>query len=601
MAKEELTRAEVEDKYKWDIECIYKNKDDFYKDLDILKENIKKIGAFKGKINNNETTLYEFLTLETKINNLIDNLYTYASCNSDSDVSIVENKKLQNEVLAVYSNYGEVTSFVMPELMKTPYSKIKEYIKKNKKLETYKYPLKEIYRYQKYILNDDEEKLLSYISDLQSKFENNFTITLNSIIDFGTIKDEEGKEVKLSLNNYSKYIKSKDRKVRKEAFTRRGEALKKYVSTLSTDYEGLVKSDTMLAKARGYSSSLEMHLFDDEVTEKLYNTLLDTSKKNINVLHKFYKMKKEILGYDKIYPYDLGVSLSDKSDKKYTPEEAQDIIIKALSPLGDSYVNVLKEAFENRWIDFMPNKNKRAMFYETMAKKGHPLILANYNNDFESISAIAHELGHAVHSFFSSKSMPEHLSNYSIFVAEVASLTNEMILSNYIVNTSIDKEEKLKAIENILNTYASNFFGTLSEGAVFEKIAHERIFNGEALNEDDFNDIFMGLIKDAYGNVVENTEYSKYNWSRIPHFYTPFYYYKYAIGVSCACFVAKKIINGDKEYLNKYFEFLKLGGSMSPLDELKVLDIDLTDTKVIEEGIKYFSELIDQFTEIYNS
>lgn len=601
MAKEELKRSEVEEKYKWDLSCIYKNNDEFYKDLDILKKLIKEIENFKGKINENENTLYEFLTLETKISNLIDNLYTYATCNSDCDVSNSENKKLQSEVLAVYSMYGEISSFVSPELMKTPYEKVKEYISKNDKLKEYEYPLKDIYRYQKYILSDNEEKLLSYISDLQSKNEDNFSVTLNSIIDFGTIKDEDNNNVKLSLNNYAKYIKSKDRNVRKQAFEKRGEALEKYVPTLAIDYESLVKADALIAKSRDYSSSLQMHLFDDEVDTKLYDKLLEIAKNSLSVLHKYFKMRKDVLGYDKLYPYDLGVSLIKGDKKEYSIEEAKEIIINALKPLGEEYNGILKEAFKDRWVDFMPNKDKKAMFYETMAKKGHPLVFANYNDDFESISGVAHELGHAVHSYYSAKNNPSHLSSCSILVAEVASLTNEMILSNYIVKTSDNKEEKLRAIENILNIYSSNFFGTLSEGAVFEKIVHERIYNDETLNEDDFNDIFEKLLKEYYGDEVENLKYSKYNWSRVPHFYTPFYYYKYSVGISGACFVAKKIIDGDKKYLDKYFNFLKLGGSKPPLEELKVLDIDLTDSKVIEEGIKYFSELIDQFIEIYNS
>ena len=601
MAKELIKRSEVEEKYKWDINTIYNSQKEFLNDLNKLKDLVNDIDKYKGHILDDENTLYEFMTYQSNVHELIDNLYTYANCKSDEDVSNKENQKLVSDVLSVYSLYGEKSSFIMPELMKTDYEIVKEYINKSEKLKTYAFDLKEVYRYQPHTLNANEEKLISYIEDLQSKYENNFSIALNTLADFGYIKDEDGNDVKLSLNNYAKYIKSKDRTVRKSAYLNRGKTLKNYCALLSTDYEGLVKADTMIAKAKGYDGSLDMHLFDDGVTRKLYDNLLKVSKDNIDVLHKYHQMKKDVLKLDELNPYDLSAPLCMDSNKKYDINDAKDVILKALSPLGKEYNKVLKSAFEERWIDYIPNENKRTGYYETMSKKGHPLILANYNNDFSSVSALAHELGHAIHSYYASKSQPKHLSSYPIFVAEVISLTNEMILSNYIVKTSNDKNEKLKAIENILEVFASNFYGTLSEGSIFEKEVHDRIYKGDSLTEPDFNNIFEDIITKHNGDVVKSDEYLKYNWCRIPHFYTPFYYYKYAIGVTGACFVARKIINNEQNYLEKYFNFLKLGGSKMPLDLLKELELDFTDEKVIEEGIKYFDELIDEFINIYNS
>ena len=601
MAKKELKRSDVKDEYKWDIECLYETKEDFYRDLDKLKKLINDIERYKGNITKDENSLYEFLKYENKVDSIIENLYTYAFCKSDEDVSNSDNQKLQSEVLALYSLYGDLSSFVFPELMKTDYETIKKYIYKNPKLKEYEFDLYQIYRYQKYTLSDNEEKLLSNINDLQTRYEKNFSIALNSLADFGYIKDEDNNEVKLSLNNYSKYIKSKNREVRKQAFENKGKTLKKYVNLLAVDYEGLVKSDAMIAKARGYKTSLQMHLYEDGVDEKLYDTLLNVSKNNLHVLHKYYKLIKDVLKLDSLKAYDLSAPLVDNYDKKYSIDDAKNIILNALSPLSDEYVSILKKAFKEKWIDFIPNENKRTGYYEIEAKKGHPLILANYNEDFSSVSALAHELGHAIHSYYSSKNQPSHLSQYPIFVAEVISLTNEMILSNYIVKTSKDKKEKLNAIANILDVFASNFYGTLSDGSIFEKIVHKKICDGQALTEIDFNEIFEKIVYEHNGDIVDKNDYLKYNWCRVPHFYTPFYYYKYAIGVCGACFVCKRIINNDKEYLKKYFEFLKLGGSKMPMDLLKTLDLDLTNTSVIEEGIKYFDELIDEFLSIYNS
>lgn len=596
----EQERNEIEEKFKWDLSFLYKDEKSFYDDLDELKKYVLDINLFKDKILENENTLYDFLELETKIDDLITNLYVYASSLSNEDVSNSKYQKMQMDILGVASLYSEVASFVMPEMLSNTYDKVDEFINKKDELKKYESTLKDIYRYKKYTLNNNEEKLMSYLSDLQSKFENNFSVTLNSIIDFGIIKDEDGNDVKLNLNNYVKYIRSTNRDVRKAAYLARGINLEKYLQTLAIDYEGYVKADVLSAKARNYESSLQKHLYADYVTPKLYDNLLKIANDKIDVLHKFYHMKKELLGYEELQPYDLSTPLSSKSNKKYSVEDAKKIILESLSLLGKEYNNVLKEAFDNRWIDFMPTKNKCSGYYETMAAKGNPIILANYTEDFDSVSALAHELGHAVHSYYSHKNQPSFLSSYSIFVAEVISLTNEILLSNYIVKNSNDKLEKLHAIENILNVFSNNFFGTLTEGSIFEKIVHERLYNGESLNEEDFNEIFDKILDKHYGNVVKKAKYDKYNWSMISHFYSPFYYYKYAIGISCACFVAKKIMDGEKDYLDKYFEFIKLGSSKTPLEELKVLDIDLTKEDVIIEAINYFDSLIDEFKKLYN-
>ena len=489
----------------------------------------------------------------------------------------------------------------MPELMKTDYKIIEKYIEENDKLKEFKFDLEVLYRYQKYTLSDKEEALLTKISEQDYKYENNFELLTNSLIDFGTIKDEDGNDVELTIGNYSKYIKSKDRRVRKDAFNARYSALEKYTNILAVNFEGHLKADSVVAKTKGFNSTLEMYLYSDGITEKVYNNLLDIADKNIKVLYKYQNLIKKISKIDDLQMYDLSVPLTEKSNKIYTPEDAENLICNALTVYGDEYSNILKNAFKERWIDFYTNKGKRAGYYENMGYGGHPVVFGNFTDDFMSVSAICHELGHAMNSYFSDKTQPAHLAHYRIIVAEVASLTNEMILSNYIVKNSKNKNEKLVAIENILDVFSNNFFGTLAEGSIFEKISHAKSDNNEALSDIDFNQIFDDITKKFYGPDVNRDGRIKYNWCRVPHFYSSFYYYKYSIGVSCACYCANKIINGDKEFLNKYLEFLKLGGSMMPLDELKTIGIDLEKPEVIEEAIKYFDNLIDEFETIYNS
>ena len=595
----EKTRNEIEEKYKWDLSTLYKNEEEFNKELLKAKELIEKVTEYKGKLTKTSDNLYNFLKLEEEITIYIENLYVYASCKYNEDVSVSENQQRQNKVLNLDTLYSEKSNFVMPELMKTDYKVIEKYINENDKLKEFKFDLEKIYRYQKHTLTDNEELLLSKINELSDKYKTNFGLLTNSLIDFGKIKDEDNNEVELTIGNYSKYIRSKDRRVRKEAFYTRYRALEKYCNILSVNYEGHLKADSINAKAKKYDSSLHMYLFPDGMTEKAYDNLLDIADKNIEVLYKYHKLIKKVSKIDDFKVYDLSVPLTKGSSKKYTPEDAKKIILEALSVYGDEYKTILKKAFDERWIDFYTNKGKRAGYYETMGFNTHPVVFGNFTDDFMSVSAICHELGHAMNSYFSDKNQPPHLSHYRIIVAEVASLTNEMVLSNYIVKNSKDKQEKLLAIENILEVFSNNFFGTLSEGSIFEKIVHKKIDNNETLSDLDFNKIFKDIASNYYGPDVELDDCIKYNWCRIPHFYTSFYYYKYSIGVACACYCANKIINGDNEFLEKYLKFLTLGDSMMPMDELKTIGIDLEKKEVIEDAIKYFDNLIDEFEKIY--
>lgn len=600
MVKEEKQRSEIEDKYKWDLTRMYKDENEFNLDCNNLIHLFEKLKEFKGIITKDSKTLYDYLKLEDQIDIIFTNLYVYASCKNDVDLTDKDSQKQYNKVLDLLSKYDDISSFTTPELLKTDYKVIKKYIKENDSLKEYAFDLEQIYRYQPYVLSENEEKLVSNLTELSLKFKNNFNIINNTLVDLGYIKDEDDNNVKLTNGNYSKYIKSNDRRVRKEAFEAKGKAYKKFSNLISTDYEAYIKACSMIAKAKKYSSSMNMYLFPDAVSKEAYDNLLKVSDDNLNVLHKYFKIRKDILKLDSLEPYDLSAPLVKNYNKVYKPKDAKELICKALSIYGEEYTNQIRNFFDNRNIDFYPNKGKRVGYYQNDSYKDI-LVFGNYNDDFSSVSSIAHELGHAMHSYYSKKSNKPHLSEYRILVAEIASLTNEILLSNYVINNSDDKELKLYALNNMIEVITDNFFGTLSLGSVFEKVVHEKVFNGEVLSEEDFNNIYGKIIKRHNGPLVNDSEYLKYNWCRIPHFYTPFYYYKYSIGVCGACYVAKKILSGDKEFLNKYLNFLKLGGSMMPLEELKTIGFDLSNTKVIEDGINYLNELIDEFKELYNS
>lgn len=599
MAKEKL-RIEIDNKYKWDLSAIYNDEDQFDKDCEYALKLIDETKSFKGHLTESSSVLYDYLTKDEELTTILNNLFLYASCKNDEDVSEKESQKRYSKVLEIYSTCNEKLSFVNPELLKTDYAVIRKFLTENASLNEYKIDLERIYRYQPYVLSEKEEKLLGNLSDIKTRFKNNFNIISNVLINLGYIRDEDGNKVKLTNGNFSKYIRSKDRNVRKQAHKNKGMAYKKYANLIATDYEGSIKTDSMISKARGYKSNIEMYLFEDGVTTEVYDNLLKVANDNLSTLHKYFDLKKDILKLDKLYPYDLSASMIDESKEKYSPSTARKTITEALSIYGDEYVNELNRLFDEKCIDFYPNKGKNSGFYENASSR-KTVVFCNYNDDFYSMSSLAHELGHAMHSYYSRKNNKEHLAYYSILIAEIASLTNEILLSNYILNNTDDKKLKLQAIQNILEVFADNFYGTLCLGSVFEKIVHEKVSNGETLQEEDFNKIYQSLIKEHNGKNVKELSYTKYNWSRISHFYTPFYYYKYSIGVCGACYVAKKILNGDGKFLNKYINFLKLGDSMMPLDELKTIGIDLSKPYAINEAINYFNELIDKFKELYNS
>ncbi len=601
MAKEEKLRNEIENIYKWDLTCLYKNEDEYNNDFKLLKDKVSEILEYKNKIASSDKTLLEFLKIYIDIEETVTSLYVYANCLKDVDVTNHENQMRVDEILNYYSYINEVLSFATPELLKTDYKLIKEYINKNKELKEYEFYLENIYKYQPYTLSEKEEQLISNISDMQLKYEKNFELILYSFVDYGYIKDEDGNKVKLTNGNYSKYIKSKDKNVRKQAFKNRYKALSKYSSLFANNYEAYIKADSNIMKSKGYKSTMNMYLFPDGLNEEIYDNLLKVSSDNINVLHKYYDMVKKVLGYKKLNIYDIRAELIPESNKKYNKEDAKKILMDSLKILGKDYIKIIEEAFDKNWIDFYPNKGKVAGYYQTDAGRGNPLILANYNDDFDSVSSLAHELGHAVHSYLSNDNNKKQYKSYPIILAEIASLTNEVLLANYIINNSNDKNEKLMVINNILNVFSNNFYGTLCEGSIFEKEVHKLINEGNVIGEEKFNEIYNEISKKYYGSNVNYDDNIKFNWCRVSHFYSPFYYYKYSIGICGACYVAKKILNGDEEFKNKYFEYLKSGGSKSPLDTLKIIDIDLTKVDFIEEGISYFNELIDKFMLIYNS
>ena len=597
--KEKL-RSEIDDKYKWDLTLIYKTIEDFEKDYKKAKGKIEKVSSYKDKYLNNGKELYKLLKYDDDTSRLLDKLYSYAHLNYDADTLNEKYMTMTNKVSDLYSRYSVLSSFVVPGIIKLDKEKLNSFYKDEKGLEEYRFCLDDIYRFKEHTLDEDKEKMLSSFGNILSSPEETYEVLTDSDFEYDNITDENKKEVKFNESNYSIFIKSRDRRVRKDAFNLLYNKYASFKRTIASTYKSQVEIDVVAARLKNYDSSLAASLFEDNIDISVYDNLIKTVNDNLDGLYKYYDLKKKILKLDDLHLYDTYVDIINKSKSKYTFMEAKDIVIKALSVLGNDYVKLLNRAFDEKWIDVYHNKGKRSGAYSSGNYDVNPYVLLNFEGSLNDVSTIAHELGHSMHTYLSCKNNPYCTSSYKIFVAEVASLVNELLLANYMLNNSNDKNEKLNIINHILELYKSTLFRQ-TMFAEFEKITHEKREEGVILTSDYLSNVYYDLVKKYFGENVICDELIKYEWARIPHFYYNFYVYKYATGISAASYIVDGILNNRQGALENYFKFLKSGGSKYPIDELKLAGVDMNDKTVILSATKTFEKYLEEFCEIYNS
>ena len=445
---------------------------------------------------------------------------------------------------------------------------------------------------------DKFNELLSKYGNILGQSSEIYNKLTDTDMKFGIIKDSEGNEVEMTESNYSVYLQDRNRKVRKDAFDLMYKTYKNFINTIACTYKNFCELQKVEAEVKNFNSSLEESLFHDSVDVSIYENLINSVNEGLEPLYRYYKIKKEILNLDEFHLYDNYVDLIELEETDYTFEQAKELVIKALSVLGDDYITDLKKAFDEKWIDIYPNVSKRGGAYSGGCYDTNPYVLLNYQGKLDDVSTLAHELGHSMHSYYSKKANSYEEADYKIFVAEVASTVNELLLCKYIINNSKNREEKL----NVLNRMLDLFKGTLYRQtmfAEFEKKAHEMCENDEILTSENLCSMYYDLNKKYFGDDVVVDEQIKYEWARIPHFYYNFYVYKYATGISAACYIVNNILSGDKLALENYKKFLSLGGSMKPVDELKVAGVDMNDKEVVNSAIKMFDETLDDFVKVY--
>ena len=591
-------RNEIDVADTWDLTYIFKNEEEFNEAYEKASQEIQKVTTFKGKLLASNESLLSYLEYSDEIERKLYKLYYYAHLNLDTDTTNTKSQAREGKVANLMQKYGVLSSFVLPELLKGDYELVKKYLHDNVNLSKYAFNLENVYRYQKHSLTEEKEEMLSYLSKSFIADET-FEALTDADITFPDIT-VDGKKIELTESNYNTFIRSNNRDIRCDVFNKLLGTYGNFKNTLAKTFSGNVELLTSMAKIKNFNSSIEASLYSDNIPVSVYNNLINTVNNHLNVLYKYYDLKKEVLNLDELHLYDIYTPMVNNIDKKYSFDEAKDIVIKALSILGEDYINNLKKAFSERWIDKYNSKGKRGGAYSSGFYDTKPYLLLNFEGKYEDVTTLAHELGHSMHTFYSCSSQPYNLSSYNIFVAEVASTVNELLLVHYLIEHSSSKEEKLFLLNQLMELYKATIFRQVMF-AEFERDMHHDLENGTVLTNEYLSDHYYQLVQKYFGKDVVCDELIKNEWMRIPHFYYNFYVYKYAIGLSCATKIVNGIINDEEGAIEKYLEFLKTGGSMYPALELKVAGVDIYDNPVYIEAINSFNEYIERFKKEINS
>ena len=599
MTIKDKTRDEIDDKYKWDLSQIYVSLEDWLKDFEYVKTSGDKYLEFKGKLNNAKD-IFEYFKFDEEFSKKADSLYMYAALKFDEDTSNSKYQELKGKIEKVLTDLSAKTSFVLPEMLKLSKEDFERFISEKPELRMYDYEFKNILRMKDHILSDKEEELLASLGKSLNNSEDTASYLRNSDMKFGIIKDSDNNDVELSNINFSKYIMDNNREVRKSAFYTLYKEYENLQNTFASSYSGKVNTDNVLALRRGFKDARDAALFDSNIDNKVYDNLIDVLHKNLYIMDDYYALKKEVMGLDEIHIYDIYSSLVPESNKNYTFEEAKDIVMSALSILGDSYITDLSKAFDEKWIDVMPSHGKKGGAYSWGSYTTNPYLLLNFNGKFDDVSTLAHELGHSMHSYYSNKNNPYIYHQYKIFVAEVASQVNELILARYLIDHTSDKNEKLAIIDSLMELFKGSIVRQ-TMFAEFEYLIHKKEEEGTVLTSEFLSNEYYKLYALYSGHNMISDKEIRYEWEKIPHFYYDFYVYQYATGLAAANYIATNIMKGNKKALDNYLKFLTLGGSMDPIDELKVAGVDMNNPKVIEEAMDTFRGLIDEFKNIYRS
>jgi len=589
------TRKDAPESTKWDLTQIYKTPADFKAEIKAVEKNIKKITAMKGKLNN-QKNIREFFNLVKATSRKVDTITVYGYFNQSLDQSNSEAQGLNSLAEDITRKFSSAKSFADPELLKLSTLTLKTlmYDKKNADLKLY---FESLLKTKAHTLSGPEEKLLSESASMATLPNTLYDMVTTADAEDPIIKGADGKDLKVTYGVYSRMLEDNNREMRKAVYEAQFGMYKKVNNTLGTNYAGQIKADIFYSKARKYTSSLDAALQAEHIDKKIYNNLITAVNNNLDPLHKYFDLKKKYLKVDNLHIYDIYKPLVTNFNMSYTFDESNTMIKKALAPLGTEYVNKFQEAIDNRWMDVYEDENKESGAYQWGSYDTHPYVLLNFNGSLDAALTTAHEMGHAMNSYYSNKKQDYMTSNYPIFTAEVASTTNEMLVMDYLIKNAKSDDEKLY----LINQQIENIKGSLYQQVMyseFEQAAHKLMESGEPGTAEAFNKIWEDTILKYYGKSFVADDFTKYGWSRIPHFYTSFYVYKYATSMSAAYSLSKTIATGDQTAIKKYMNFLAAGASKYPVEVLKDAGVDMSKTKAVDDTLAYFSSLVDEMDKL---
>ena len=587
------TREEVKEEEKWNLADIYESMEKWEQDFQQISNEIDQLKQFDGAIQS-ANDLYEYLHLNEQLGSVYNKLYVYAMLQTDLDTRNSKSQALLDRVSQLGRKISQATSFFMPFLLSLEENTLKGYIGEVKGLAYFEDDLLDSYRYKTHVLTKEQEAVLSKVGEAFSAPQKTFGMINNADIKFGEVTSETGEKVELTRGMYSKLIEDENRDTRKEAYKAYYQPYVQLKNTIGSTLAAAIRNNANMSKVRDYPSALEKSLFGDEVPKEVYDNLIISTKNNLAPMYKYLELRKQLLEVDELRAYDLSIPLVKEAKEEISYEQGFALMLEALKPLGEEYVEILASFKEDRYIDVRETPGKRSGAYNIGLYEVHPFILLNHRDDLDSVFTLAHECGHGMHSYFSSKYQPRISAGYSIFVAEVASTVNEILLIRHLLKTTKETDKRKFLFNHFIDSFKGTFF-TQVMFAEFEKIVHEKAEKDEPLNADVFNTVYETIFRTYNGETLVFDDEVKYGWSRIPHFYRPFYVYKYATGYTSAIIIADQILSGDKEALENYLTFLKSGSSEKPLELLKRAGVDLTKPEPIANALKIFSDLVDEF------
>ena len=595
----EKKRCEIANAFKWNLKDMIKDSEEYERLCTEINMLADKIVAMKGNITKNSDNLLKYLETSSRLDELLEKVYVYSYLFHYEDMSNEIGINYKERAERLVESVNTKTYFTSSELLSIPYDEVLGFIKENKELKKYSFLLEKIFRYQKYTLSEKEEKIITLATNSFGTPHDAFSCLDNVDIDLGFIKDESNKRVKLTNSNYIKFMSSDNRSVRKQAFKNMYAFFAKFINTISELYKGKIKENFFISNAKGFNSPLEKSLYSDNIEVNVYNNFINEIHDYLPLMYRYMKVRNKALGI-KSHMYDIYVDLGKSNNSEIKYDDGIKIIKDALKPLGDKYIEDLNHAFTDGWIDVYPNKYKRSGAYQWGCYGVHPYVSLNYENNNDSVSTLAHELGHAMHTFYSNESQSYNDANYPIFLAEIASTVNEVLVDDYFYKNAKSDEEKILYLSSFLDKVRTTIFRQ-TMFAEFEKIIHEKYQENVPITVNLLCDTYYNLNKLYFGKNIVVDDAIKYEWARIPHFYTSFYVYKYATGLIAALSIASDIINNENDMKSKYMEFLKSGASDYPLNILRKTGVDITDKKTIkkaftmfEEKLKLLEELVDK-------